>query len=84
MTTCECCNIEEETQVFATPFCAYSVRLCNTCITEELYPHWLLVSAVGMIGSYESCDGWFQEIIDKNLAHRNMTLEDFNDEIGNA
>ena len=52
MTTCECCNIEEETQVFATPFCAYSVRLCNTCITEELYPHWLLVSAVGMIGSF--------------------------------
>jgi len=37
-----------------------------------------------MIGSYESCDGWFQEIIDKNLAHRNMTLEDFNEEIGNA
>tara|TARA_R100000995_G_C3436862_1_gene101298 strand:+ start:99 stop:353 length:255 start_codon:yes stop_codon:yes gene_type:complete len=84
MASCECCNIEEETKVFSTPFSAYSVRLCNTCITEDLYPHWLLVSAVDMAGGYDSCDEWFKEIINKNLEHRNMTLEEFNKETFDA
>ena len=80
MALCECCNIEEKTKVSSAPFAAYEVGLCDTCFAQQLYPHWLILSAVDSAGGYDSCNEWFRDIIDKNLEYRGMTVEEFKGE----
>lgn len=75
--TCDVCHAEPARGVACVPGIPVSVAYGPNCIAAGAHPYELLVANTAMIGGYLNAASWWQEMVDKTLAHLGHAREDF-------